>query len=245
MAKFIILDSSEQNRNIYINIIKKFTYTSKEHYDISEHGKYNSETIGDINSERIDKIYVINSMFDERSGFSIARTIRTNGDLESQIIIVCDKDFKLNSNLIKNTLILGIIKCDYNFVNNFYDAIISAHKILMRHSALTFSSYDEIYRIPYDSIYMVEKNYKDDSVTIYTKDDSINRYATIKAAMEEMLNDFRFFKCSRSCIINLHKIVSYDCVNNIIYFDNGMTTNKISTREKTILKDRLKMYKIK
>lgn len=245
MAKFIILDENEKNRNLYIKIIKRFTYTSEEHYNITQHSKYNNETAKDINSRGTDKIYVINSTFDERSGFSVARTIRTSGDLESQIIIVSDKDFKFNSNSIKNTLILGIIKRDNNFINNFYNAIISAYKILMRHSALTFSAYDEIYRIPYDNIYMLEKNYKDDSVTIYTKDDSINRYITIKAVMEEMLSDPRFFKCSRSCIINLHKIVSYDCVTNTIYFDNGMTTNKISTREKAKLKERLKIYKIK
>lgn len=242
VAKFIIMDNSSYRRDVYVKTIKKYMYTSEDYCDIVEHSKYDSNAYNDINRRIGGKIYIINSSFDKKDGFAIARIIRSSGDLDSQIIMICGPDYLLNPSAIKNTLILNVIKQDDDFINNLYKSIASAYKILMRHAALTFSSFDEVYRIPYENIYMVQKDYKDDSVTIYTENDSINRYVTIKQMMEEMLDDPRFFKCNRSCIINLHKVKSYDCVTNTIYFDNGMTTNNLSTREKSKFKERLKMH---
>lgn len=218
-------------------------YTAEEKCEIVVYNKFDTKANNNIHTKMVNKIYIINSKVGEKDGFSIARAIRNSGDLESPIIIVCSKGYKFDLNDLKNTLALSIIEEDDNLINNLYKSIASAHKIIMRNSALTFSSYDEIYRIPYDNIYMIEKNYKDDSVTIYTKDDSINRYITIKSAMNEILEDPRFFKCGRSCIVNMHKVLSYDCVTNTIYFDNGMTTNNVVTREKAKFKERLKIYK--
>ena len=243
MAKFVILESSEYMNDLYIKVIKKYLYTSDDYCEIISYDKYNIDVLDEINSNFGNKVYIINISFDKKDGFSVARNIRKIGDVESQIVIICPSNYKLSTSSIKNSLVLNVIKQDENCINNLYNSIVSAHKILMRYAALTFSSFDEIYRIPYDSIYMVEKDYRDDSVTIYTKDDSINRYTTIKSAMVEMLNDPRFFKCNRSCIINLHKVKSYDCVTNTIYFDNNMATNHLSTREKSNFKERLKIYK--
>ena len=242
MIKFIILDKSPYMRDVYVKTIKKYMYTSLSHSEIVEYNKWSSSIYNDINTRNVDKIYIINSVFDNKDGFAIARKIRNSGDLESQIIMVCSVNYKLNFDIIKGTLILSAIKQDENIVSNLYKSISAAYKILMRHTALTFSSFDEVYRIPYDNIYLVEKNYKDDSVTIYTKDDSINRYVAIKTIMQELSDDPRFLKTNRSCIINLHKVVSYDCISNTIYFDNGMTTKQLSTRERQNFKNRLKMY---
>ena len=61
--------------------------------------------------------------------------------------------------------------------------------------------------------------------------------------MKILGDDPRFFKCHRSCIVNLNNIKVFDIDKNIIKFKNG-ETNLVARDKKRELKDRL-MNKVK
>ena len=86
---------------------------------------------------------------------------------------------------------------------------------------------------------MIIKNAGNDSVTIYSYDDSYQQYKTIKGVEDYLRKDPRFLKVHRSCILNLYNIVSYDRKNNTVLLKNGMKTCLISRNMRTILAKKL------
>lgn len=143
---------------------------------------------------------------------------------------------------LKHILFLDLINVDKHFYEVFRESLYNAYKIITKYSVYSFSIFDEVYRIPYDDIYYIVKNFCDNSVTIYTKDDSYVNYVSVKGLDELLSRDARFFRTHRSCIINLSNVSSYDKRNNILIFKNGMTLDMISKKNKPILIERLKNF---
>ncbi len=242
MVSFIIYDDDVCLRNLYNKIIKKFLYTTTEYYKIIEFEKYNfaiSEKMKHIEGARI---YIINVDVVGPNPLDLARKIREEGDFTSPIILVTKRYRASVIDDIQNVLFLDILEANKDFVENMLKCLKNAHKIITRHSVYTFSVFDEVYRIPYRDIYFIKKNLRDDSVTIYTKDDSYLHYITVKAIEKLLSKDPRFFKAHRSCIINLYNVSSYDRKCNIVVFKNGMTVNLVSRQNKSILAQKLKEY---
>ena len=121
-----------------------------------------------------------------------------------------------------------------------FNALEKAYIISTKYNTLSFSSFDEVYRLPYDDIYYIEKDIHDDTITVYTKDDSYTHYISIKNMATKLSDDVRFFKTHRSCIINIFKVSSFNCKENLIIFDNDMTINLVAKDKKRKLVDRLK-----
>lgn len=240
MVSFIIYDNDTYMRDLYVKIIKKFLYTSLDFYKIYEYDKYNIEVEESLNHIEGARIYVINIDVPGPNPLDIARKIRDRGDFVSPIILITNRDKKLLIENLKNILFLDIISQDDKIVTNLLKSLKDAHRIVTKHSVYTFSAFDEVYRIPYNDIYYIKKNLNDDSVTIYTKDDTYLNYITVKDIEKSLMGDPRFFKSHRSCIINLYNVSSYDRRCNIVVFNNGMKVDLVSRHNKSILAQKLK-----
>ena len=239
MINFIVYDSKTYREDLCVRIIKKFVYTNNERTKIYDYKRYTKTSENEIKKIIGRKIYIINLELDGITGFDLARKIRREGDIESPIIFTHEEGKIYNIKEIRNCMVLNIIEQNDNFVRELYNSITEAYMLITKYKDITFSLLDEIHRIPCDDIYYIQKDNNEDSVTIYTKDDSFNRLISIKEFSNELKDDVRFFKCHRSCIINLFKVRSYDAVTNTIYFDNDLSINLVSTRHKKELKYRI------
>lgn len=239
MINFIIFEKENKRKELYLKIIRKFLYTSSDYYQIYDFNIYNKENIKKMQKIEGQKIYLLNSDIAGKSGLDIARMIRTDGDILSPIIMFTDNMKTCIPKYTKNTLILNIIYKDDDLIKELWESLITSYKILTKYAVLTFSFFDEVFRIPYDDIYYIEKNIHDDSVTIYTRDDSYTNYISIKRLEKQMIKDPRFFRSHRSCILNLFNISSYNRKDNIVIFNNGMQTKLVCRTKKKILAERL------
>lgn len=242
MISFIICESEKNKRELYIKVMKKFFYEKSDFYKIHEFDKYNSEVQDKIDHVEGIRIYLLNVDQPESDGLKIAKEIRKRGDFLSPIILITSKEKSDAIDKIQNVLFLDIIKQDNDLVTNLLISLKDAYNIVTRNSVFTFSIFDEVYRIPFNDIYYIQKNLNDDSVTIFTKDDSYLDYITIKKIEEIFSKDVRFFKSHRSCILNLYNVISYDKKDNIVVFNNGMTTSLVARGNKVRLAEKLKEY---
>ena len=242
MISFITYDKNGELRELYSKVVKKFFYTSIDRYKIYEYDRINQETLNEIEHIEGVRIYILNLDTPGYDASKFARKIRSDGDLISPIILLTKRDKSEVVEELNNVLYLDLLQIDERLIFTLAGALRDAYDIVSRYSVYSFSIFDEIYRLPYNDIYMIKKNFKDDSVTIYTKDDTYTDYITIRGIESELASDLRFLKIHRSVIINLYKVIGYDKKSNTLSFCNGMTTNMISRHGKSILTTRLKNF---
>ena len=222
-----------------MKILKKFLYTSSDYYDVYEFDKFSKNTEKEIEKIEGKRVYLIDADFPGTNGATLARKIRENKDLLSPIILTTNSEKICVPEFIKNTLLLNIIYKNKDIIKELLETLKTAYKMVTQYSVLTFTSFDETYRLPYDDIYYIEKNTNDDSVTIYTKDDSYIDYVSIKKLEKILIKDPRFFKSHRSCILNLYNVLCYNHKENLVIFKNGTKTDLVCRSKKKLLKKRL------
>lgn len=240
MISFIIYAKNEKVREVSTKVIKKFLYTTDDYYKIYELETYNLDIQDKLEHIQGVRIYILDLDNSSYDACEIARKIRCNGDFVSPIILLTKKDKSLVIENLSNILYSDLLKIDERLIFSLMRSLKSAYNIITRYAVYSFLTYDEIYRIPYNDIYMICKNFKEDSVTIYTKDDTYLNYITIKGVEDVLCNDPRFLKIHRSCIVNIHKVVSYDRKSGTLVFNNGLKTNRIAKSRKAILYSKLK-----
>lgn len=222
------------------SIIKKITdiikmIMAREYYDISSFDKIDKRLINTIETIDSHIIIIINVNNINKTEHKLIKKIITN-----------------NTNVIfygkTNNNILGMINglCNINliienkdFYCNLYKVLIDLYTFNKKDNFFSFSYYDEIYHLPFDSIYYIEKNIHDNSITIYTKKNEYTCYQTIKSTYEILKDDSRFIKTSRSSIINLHKIYYYNKCFNEVCLINGRKSYLVSRSMKKVLSSRL------
>ncbi len=242
VINIIIYEMDEIRKRNYNKIIKNFFYGKNDCYRVYEFDKYTKEMREQVHKIDGVRIFLINIDDKSYKGLDIARQIRQTGDLISPIILLTMKDKKIFIDKLQNVLFLNIIKVDEELIKELTLSLKDAFNIATRHSVYTFSIFDEVYRVPYNDIYYIKKNARDDSVTIYTKDDSFLHYASVKNIEKILMDDIRFFKSHRSCIINLYNVTSYDRKDNIVEFKNGQKINYVAHTKKSKLAERLKNF---
>ena len=140
---------------------------------------------------------------------------------------------------IKKNMIFDLIKTDENFFINISNSLTKVYELANNERVFCFEYYDEIFRIPYRSIYYFEKNSNANSITLHTKNEDFIFYSTINDVMERLKNDDRFIKTHRSIIVNIHKIEKFDKVFNEIVFDNNKRLPIVCRRQKQNLINKL------
>lgn len=231
MTDFIIYEENWEMYTRYKMILLNFLGSREEKFKIYNYDKYENNICN-------NKVYILAGAKLEIN-LKIVKNIRQQGDWNSQIILINDKEY---NNKCNRLLILDYIVKDENLKDNLKLALLTAIKIISNNKVLCFICDGEIYNIPYDDILYIEKSNNQNYSTIYTKNTSYNINDTI-CNLNMKLEDVSFMKTHRSCIINLNNVKAYDYLENIIYFKDR-ETNLISKQKRTLLKERLLHKKV-
>lgn len=242
MINFIIYEDDEPLRRTYKNVIRNFM--GNLIYDIYDFNKFNKEVYDKIKNIMGKKIFLLDAEVTGVGGLEIARNIRNSGDWESQIIIITECDRYLDLSFTNRLLLLDFISKFSDIKRALYFSLNIAYNILSNRDTLVFKCGGEIFQLLYNDIYYIEKNLYDNDSTIVTRGDSYIIKSSINKIMEKIGDDPRFFKCHRSCIVNLNNICSFDMNNNIIKFKDT-EINLISRDKRKELKDKLLSDKVK
>lgn len=238
MLNFIIYEDNETAQKEYTKVINKFIMNKDIPYKIIKINSYNNSTKNLIKNLEGAKIFVIDIEVPGKSGLELSREIRTSGDWNSPIIICSSHEELKNTGFASRLLMLDFIIKDKNILNNLEKALKVAFNIIDCHKSYNFKFNGEYYQIPYESILFIEKNLNDNYSTLFTKrskylikDSIINIFSN--------LDDERFLKCSRSCIVNMDNILSIDFINSTICFGK-LSTDLVSREGKKALRNFIK-----
>lgn len=243
MFNFIIYEDDKAMKNIYVDIIHKFMGNKNSNYNLYYFSRYSEEMEDKVfNKISGKKIYLLDVEVPGMSGFELAKEIRDSGDWFNQIIIITGYDRYSYLGVTSRILMLDFIS-KANIETELVRSLNIAINILNMHASLSFKQNSEIIQVLYNDICYIEKNLNDNSATIFTKNNKYTIRCSINNLMKILGDDPRFFKCHRSCIVNLNNIKVFDIDKNIIKFKNG-ETNLVARDKKRELKDRL-MNKVK
>jgi len=238
MINFIIYEDKEVIRKKYAKIITKFMGGNDVSYKIYQFGNYTNTLKEFIKNNTGHNIYILDIEVPGKSGLDLAREIRLNGDAESQLLVVTAHKELLENTFINRSLVLNFISKFDNCEENLLSALMSAYTYFTRYKAFIFKTDGELYRIPYDDIRYFETDTELGYVNIYTKTETLIVKKTISNILKE-LNDNRFMKTHKSCIVNLYNIDKVNLSELIIYFNNAKKTNLLSRNYKKELQERL------
>ncbi len=227
MLNFIICDDVKQYRDMIENIISSYMMKNKLEYKTHIYSDYNDDFIKIIESKLPFKIYILDIETPTRSGIDIARVIRKK-DPDSILIFLTGHQ-ELSQIVIKNDFLF------LSFINKFDDcerrlrkSLDHALKLFKIKKIVRFKENGILYTIPLDNILYITRDSVDRKCIIVT---DYNTFKTGKLLFEiEDMLDNNFVKTHRACYINKTRIISYDKNQRIVEFDNGDSTDLISTR---------------
>lgn len=239
MINFIIYEDDKEMSDIYKDIIRKFMGIRNFNYNIHEFRKFDKEIFNKITNYIIGKkIYLLDVEVPGMSGVDFARSIREIGDWFSQIIMITTHEKYKDSGFTNRLLMLDFISKVSDIKRELTISLEIALNILNRQRTLAFKHNSEIFQVLYNDIYYIEKNLYDNNSTIVTRNNTYVINHSINKLTKILNDDPRFFKCHRSCIVNIDKITSFDMSNNIIKFKDK-EVNLVSRNKKKELKERL------
>lgn len=238
MINFIIYEDDKITQKEYIKMINKIVLKQDISYQIIKINSYNDSTISLLKNLDGKKIFIIDIEVPGKSGLEFAREIRNNKDWSSPIIVCTSHKELKNTGFASRLLMLDFIYKDKLLLNNLEKSIEVAIGIINCHKSYNFRHNSEYYQVPYENILYIEKNLNDNYVTIFTKRSKYTVKETI-INIFTILNDKRFLKCSRSCIVNTDNILAIDFINNTIDF-GGISTDLISRDGKKALRNFVK-----
>ena len=117
MVNFVIYEDEKKYREKYVSIIVKMMGERNENYSIIELSEYNSKVRRTMNLVG-KKVYILDIEVPGKSGLDLAREIRSNGDWESQIIVVTNHEGLQQTTFTSRLLTLDFISKLYSgFLN--------------------------------------------------------------------------------------------------------------------------------
>lgn len=238
MINFVLYEDSKKMRERYKQIILNLIGPKNSNYKIIEVDKYDEETEENLKNIDGNKIYLLDVEVPGKSGLDLARKIRTDGDWDSQIIVITSHEQYSNVGYMSKLLMLDFMSKYSDIETELRNTLNVAMNIFSQHKALSFSLNGEIYQIPYNQILYIEKSLNNNNCKIVTGEKEYFTRDTIQNLESVLCGDHRFMKTHRSCIVNLNNISSVDLSNNTIFF-NDKKINLISRNKKKELKERL------
>ncbi|MBQ6495232.1 MAG: LytTR family transcriptional regulator [Bacilli bacterium] len=232
MINFVICSSSNSYLHLYKEIIHKLMNDKKTDYRIHAINSFSFDNI------KGRKIFIFD--FIDEDNVKFIKELRLSKDNYSPIICIFDNNVFSDNELLwfkKNYSVDVIFRKDniYELLSIYLNI---NYNIVNRNKSLCFKYCNELFHILYNDIYYIEKNLCNNDSTIVTKDCKYIINLSINKIMNILDNDNRFYKCHRSCIVNIDNIVSYDISNNIIKFYND-TIALVSRNRKRELENKI------
>lgn len=237
MINFIIYEDEQYFIKLYESIIHKFMASCNDQYKIHIYNEYSEKLIAKLSNLTGQNIYIFDIEVKEKSGLDLAREIRKiRKTMNDQIVIVTAHQELVQNAFHKKILMVDFISKFDDLEEKLYSTFSEIYEIFNSNKFLSFKQDSEIIRIPYDDILFIEKDKLDECLNIITLTDKY-KYKSSLSKLEKLLCcDKRFFKCHRSCIINIHKITKINSSIPIIYF-GSLFTNCLSRDKKKELEN--------
>ena len=231
MIEFIICEDEKDLCIIYKDIIDKIMMNYDIEYKLNIYDGYNSNWKRKAKNDNF-KIYILDLKTKEGTGLDAARYIREElDDWQSMIIIVTAyPEYKYEALGKRLMLVDFVCKMD-NLKQRFKQAIqISLKNYDKRPNSLKYEYKKVLYNIEYQNIIYIEKEQDNKRCIIKTAKKDYYIQGNLNNIEKQL--DYRFIKCSRSYIINLEQVQSYDKKSNIITFKNGIELYAVSRNKK-------------
>lgn len=240
LTYFIIYEDEQASRTLYQELILKLVGKNDEQYRIIEIEKYDRKRIKEIMDLEGRKVFILDIEVPGKSGLDLAREIRkVYDDWDSQMIIVTNHHQFESNRFMGRLLMLDFVSKYYNCEEHLREALQDAIHILDKGKFFSFTVDGELYKVPYRSILYIEKDKDEEKVLLVTKTRRKLIKMPINKIWKELESDSRFFKSSRSCIINIHNITKVDLNKRIIKFGKVEISSLARDRKKE-LKERIK-----
>lgn len=227
MINFIICDDVKQYRELVKNVISKYMMKNKLEYKTHVFNDYDNEFIKIVESKLPYKVYILDIETPTKSGIDIARIIRMH-DVDSVLIFLTGHQ-ELGHIVMKNDfLFLSYINKFDNCENRLMKSLDKALKMFKIKRNIRFKDNGVVFTIPQDDILYITRDSVERKCIIVTDYNEFKVGKTL-AEMEELL-DGNFVKTHRACLMNTKRIMSFSKSQKEVVFDNGMTSDLISTR---------------
>ncbi len=235
MIEFIVYDDQKEFCLNVESEIEKVLKDKPITYKINMFTTYNKELGEIIEQNMTSKIYILDvDVPNSISGIDLARKIRKK-DWDS-IIILITSHIEYGYEALKAQIML------LDFILKQNNCAFELNKTLQK--AIQKKNDKKV--MMFENNGMTNRVYTDD--ILYIKKDVVDRKCVIKTTYNEIIvnkkiNDFideldyRFYLSHRSCLVNTEKIEMVDWKNNIIYFDNGESTDYLSREKRKGLKE--------
>ncbi len=227
MINFIICDDVKQYREMVEHIVDSYMMKNKLEYKTYVFEDYDNEFMKIVESKLSFKIYILDIEAPTRSGIDIARIIRTK-DVDSVLIFLTGHQ-ELGHVVMKNDfLFLSYINKFDNCEQRLTKSLDKALQMFKVKSIIKFKDNGVFYTIPQDDILYITRDSVERKCIIVT-DYSEFHVGKSLSELEDMVND-NFVKTHRACLMNTKRILSFSKSQKEVVFDNGMTSDLISTR---------------
>lgn len=243
MTYFILYEDEKRYRDLYRVVVLKLMGSKNERYKIINMDKYSKEMLEKIMALDGRKIFILDIEVPGKSGLDFAREIRKEyDDWESQMIVVSNHQQMKSVSFMSRLLMLDFVSKYYNCEEHLRDALVDAINILDGNKYFTYTIDGELYKVPYSSILYIEKDKDESSSLLVTKSKSETIKVSFPKIWKKLETDSRFFKSTRSCIVNINNITGVDLNNRVIKFGN-IEINSLSRDKKKELKERIEEKK--
>lgn len=226
VINFIICDDHRVIRENIVKVVHEVMMHNKIAYNTHVFDDYNTDFIKTMKSRLASKVYILDIEAPSGSGIDIARIIRQK-DINSVIIFLTSHD-ELGYTILKSQFMcLTFISKYDNYIGNLKSALKKAIKMAGVKQAVRFYDQGILYTIPLADILYITRDSIERKCIIKT-DYSIFKVNKTLAELKNSLNN-SFVQSHRACFINVDRVISVDSRNRIVYFDNGETSDLLST----------------
>lgn len=229
MVNFVVVDDNVKIADMINHCINKQMMKNNIDYKVHTFFDYDKNFFNKINKICSHKIYILDIETKSASGIDVARKIRKN-DIDSVIIFVTSHN-ELGSVVIKEQLMFLTFICKFDdFEAKLKSAINKSLEVLNHKSAIRFEDCSTTYTIPIKDILYVTRDCIDRKCCIKTDYTTYRVNKTLSEIKE--LSSNGLVQSHRSCLVNPDRIRTIKKNDNIIVFDNGDTTDYLSSNYK-------------
>ncbi len=227
MINFIICDDVKRYRDMIERLVVTFMMKNKLEYKTHVFDDYDEEFMKIVESKLSFKIYILDIETPTKSGIDIARLIR-NRDVDSVLIFLTGHQ-ELGQVVMKNDfLFLSYINKFDDCENRLLNSLEKALKIFKIKNVIRFKDNGVFYTIPQDDILYITRDSVERKCIIVTDYSEFHVGKTL-AELESFLNN-DFIKTHRACLMNNKRVHSFSKSRREVVFDNGTTSDLVSTR---------------
>ena len=228
MIDFIIVEDDLYYINKSKEIIDKVMMNYDINYSFIAYDKYRKEFISKDNF----KVYIID--YNKKSKEMIKYIREELDDWKSLIIIMYNHTEEKLKILKENLFIVDYINKNKSFKQKLLRNIqICLKNYDQRPNSLRYMYKDVLYNIDFQKIIYIEKEQESKRCIIKTTDKDYYYLGSLNSLMKIL--DKRFIKCSRSFIVNVEQMTSYDIKSNLMTFKNDISIDAVSRENKKLI----------